>query len=80
MRRLLAPIIGLCIEELRSHKVEVLAILTAWPGPCYCCKEIAWWLHRDGVVVCGCCHPPAFPEHVKAWIPQAACRWRGPCH
>jgi hypothetical protein len=69
------------IEELKRCKDEVLGILTSWPGPCYCCGEIAWWLHREGgPPVCGRCHPPGAPELVRGWIPQAACGWRGPCH
>jgi len=66
------------LEELQARKAEALTHLTAWPGPCYCCGETCWWLHRDGgSPICGRCHPPACPEQVRAWMPQAACRWTG---
>ncbi|MFH0810591.1 MAG: hypothetical protein V2A77_09025 [Pseudomonadota bacterium] len=64
------------VSELKARKAEALAHLTAWPGPCYCCGEVAWWLGADtGVIVCGRCHPPMFTHHVAAWVPQAARTW-----
>lgn len=67
-------------QALVAHKSELLAALYPWPGPCYCCKEAFWWLSREGAVVCGRCHPPAYPDLVETWIPQAACRWKGGLH
>jgi hypothetical protein len=69
-------------QALAERKGEMLAHLAPWPDkPCYVCGEMCWWLHRDGgPPVCGRCHPPAYPEHVKAWIPAAVCKWGGPCH
>jgi hypothetical protein len=64
---------------LAERKPDLLATLTAWPGPCYTCRECCWWLSVHDVVVCGRCHPPAYPEHVKAWIPAAACKWGRLC-
>ncbi|MFH0809361.1 MAG: hypothetical protein V2A77_02650 [Pseudomonadota bacterium] len=63
-------------QALAERKGEVLAYLTAWPGPCYACGETAWWLGTDtGVIVCGRCHPPMFTHHVAAWVPQSARTW-----
>jgi len=64
-------------QALATHKADLLAALTSWPGPCYCCGEVAWWLSVYDVVICGRCHPPADPSLVRAWVPEAACRWRG---
>lgn len=61
---------------LAEHKAELLAALYPWPGSCYCCQEVCWWLSKHGVVICGRCHPPPYPDMVAVWVPQAGCRWR----
>jgi hypothetical protein len=69
------------VEQLKARKGEALSALTPWPDkPCFCCGETCWWLHRDGgPPVCGRCHPPAYPAHVRVWIPAAVCSWGRPC-
>ncbi len=64
------------VEALKRCKLEALAHLSPWPGPCITCRETCWWLSVHGQIVCGLCHPPAYPELVRAWVPAAACRWK----
>jgi hypothetical protein len=52
------------VEELKSHKAEIIRLLTPKPEParqlvCYSCRGKDFWLSVHGVKVCRKCHPPA---------------------
>ncbi len=66
------------VEELRSHKAEVVRLLQETapppntdlkePARCGYCRGFVFWASVYGVMVCAACHPPASPRLVTAWF------------
>jgi hypothetical protein len=54
------------VEELKSHKEEIIRLLTPKTKPkrlvCYSCRGSDFWTSTYGVRICRVCHPPAAPE------------------
>lgn len=66
---------------VRKNKEKLLLLLGGRPGVrrsilsqlredgrCYCCGGNRFWLSEADNIICGVCHPPAFPEIVREWI------------
>jgi hypothetical protein len=66
---------------VRKNKEKLLLLLEGRPGVrrstllqlrkdgrCYCCGGNRFWLSEADNIICGDCHPPAFPEIVREWI------------
>ncbi len=56
-------------EVLRRQKWSLLALLERRPeGGCYACHGTRYWLSIHQALICGVCHPPAYPSLVAEWI------------
>ena len=52
------------LERIRSRRpTEATA-----PRPCWACGGTRFWKSASGALVCGRCHPPAYPHYARAWV------------
>ena len=57
-------------RQLLRTKTVVLEAIQGRPdqGPCGWCRRRQRWISTHGVVVCGWCHPLAYPGLVMKWL------------